>query len=88
MTTSTLIDVARGKLVMSVGEEKVEFAIRNVLSAPVPNESMYLIDISEDIPLESKWNHEVDALQSFLEGTGGDNVELLGWEDPFEGDYM
>ena len=30
---STLIDVARGKLVMSVGEEKVEFAIRDFLSA-------------------------------------------------------
>ena len=37
-TACTLINVARGKLVMSVGEEKVEFAIRDVLSVPVPNE--------------------------------------------------
>ena len=88
VTTSTLIDVARGKLVMSVGEEKVEFAIRNVLSAPVPNESMYPIDISEDVPLESKWDHEIDALQFFLEGTGRDNAEVLGWEDLFEGEYI
>ena len=49
VTASTLIDVARGKLVMSIGVEKVEFAIRDVLSAPVPNESMYLIDISDVI---------------------------------------
>ena len=44
-TTSTLINVARGKLVMNVGVEKVEFAIRDVLSALVPNESIYEIDI-------------------------------------------
>ena len=60
-TTSTLIDIARGKMVMSVAEE-VEFAIRDVLSALVPNESMYLIDISDVIPVESKWAHKVDAL--------------------------
>ncbi|XP_057520757.1 uncharacterized protein LOC130801022 [Amaranthus tricolor] len=46
-TASTLINVDRCKLVMSVGEEKVEFAIRDVSSALVPNESIYLIDISE-----------------------------------------
>ena len=54
VTASTLIDVARGKLVMSVEEEKEEFAIRDVLSSPVPNESMYLIYISDVIPVESK----------------------------------
>ena len=43
-TASTLIDAARGKLVMSVGVEKVEFSIRDVWSAPVPNNSMYQID--------------------------------------------
>ena len=74
--------------VLSVGEEKVEFAIRDVLSAPIPNESMYLIDISEDLPFESKWDHEVNALESFLEGTGVDNGKVLGWEDPFEGGYV
>ena len=62
MIASTLIDVARGKLVMSVGEEKVGFAITDVLSAPVTNESIYLIDISDDVPLASKWDHKVDAL--------------------------
>ena len=39
-TACILIDVTRDKLVMSVGEEKVEFATRDVLSAPFPNESM------------------------------------------------
>ena len=74
---------------MNVGEEKVEFARRDVLSAPIPNESMYLIDIFDDIPLTSKWDLKVDALQSFLEETGGgDNAEVLGWEDPFESDYV
>jgi hypothetical protein len=37
---------------MSVGEENVEFAVRDMLSAPVPNESMFLIDIYDDVPLE------------------------------------
>ena len=50
--------------------------------------SMYLIDISEDVPLEFKWDHEVNTLQSFLEGIGGDNAKVLGWEDPFAGDYI
>ena len=60
---------------MNVGEEKVEFARRDVLSAPIPNESMYLIDIFDDIPLTSKWDLKVDALQSFLEETGGEIMQ-------------
>ena len=87
-TASTLIDVASAKLVMSSREAKVESTIRDVLSAPVPNESMYLIDIFDVIPIESKWAHEVGTLQFFLEGTGGDNAEVFGWEDPFKGDYV
>ena len=87
-TASTLIDVASAKLVMSSREAKVESTIRDVLSAPVPNESMYLIDISDVILVQSKWTHEVDALQSFLEGTEGDNAEVLGWEYTFKDDFV
>ena len=50
------------------------FPILDVLSALVPNESTYQINISDVIPAESKWAHEVDALHSFLEGTRGDNM--------------
>lgn len=35
---SIFIDVATGKLIMSVGEDKVEFSIQDVLNAPVPDE--------------------------------------------------
>ena len=67
---STLIDVAKGKLVMSVGEDRVEFAIHDGLKSPVPIESICQLEFADDVFDDPNKAHEIDALQSFLEGVG------------------
>ena len=83
-TTSTLIDVAKGKLVMSVGEDRVKFAIEDALKSPVPGESICQLKFADDAFADPDEAHEIDALQSFLEGVGGGPAEIMGGEDPLE----
>lgn len=64
---------------MSVEEDKVEFAIQDVLNALVNVESMYRIDYSNDFPIEPNCTNKVDALRSFLKGTKSDNKEVMRW---------
>ena len=48
-TASTLIDVAKGKLVMSVGKDRVEFAIHDALKSPVPSESICQLEFADEV---------------------------------------
>ena len=81
---STLIDIAKGKLVMSVGEDRVEFAIHDSLKSSVPSESIYQLEFADDVFDDPDEAYEIDALQSFLEGVGGDPAKIMGWKDTFE----
>ena len=81
-TTSTLIDVAKGKLVMSVGEDRVEFSIHDALKSPIPSESICQLEFADNVFDDPDEAHEIDSLQSYLEGVGGGPTEIMGWEDP------
>ena len=80
--TSTLIDVAKGKLVMSVGEDRVEFSIHDALKSPIPSESICQLEFADNVFDDPDEAHEIDSLQSYLEGVGGGPTEIMGWEDP------
>lgn len=67
---STLIDVAKGKLVMSVGEDRVEFSIQDALKSPIPNKSICQLEFADDVFVDPDEAHEIDVLQSFLKGVG------------------
>ncbi|CAO2838201.1 unnamed protein product [Amaranthus hypochondriacus] len=84
-TASTLIDVAKSKLVMSVGEDRVEFAIHDALKSPIPSESICQLEFADDVFDDPDTAHEIDVLQSFLEGARGGPAEIMSWDDPLEG---
>ena len=69
---------------MSVGKDRVEFAIQDALKSPIPSESIYQLKFANDVFTDFDRAHEIDALQSFLERVGGGPVEIIGWEDPLE----
>lgn len=83
-TARILIDVAKGKLEMSMGEDRVEFSIEGVLKSTVPSESTCQLEFADDVFTDHDEAFEMDVVHSFLEGLEGVPAEILGWEEPLK----
>ena len=74
-TYGTVVDFARGRIVMEIDDAKHEFNIDNSLDFSLSIESICHVDT----PTKSSYELDVDALEAFLEGTRG-SEEVLSWE--------
>ena len=75
VTWRTVVNVARGRIVMEIGDEKHEFNIDIFLYFHVFVESMCHVDT----PTKSSYELHVKALEAFLEGTK-ESEEVMSWK--------